>query len=285
MSYETAEKEKREFVGDGFIKCYADFQDFKEGETYWLEYIGDDKYNVRSDNLLGKTYHITPCQLYTIFKKQTWLEKQGEQKSLDDVVKEITKNKETAMSFLKSCGIMNANGELADEYKIEQGEQKSAENIEPEKPNYCHHEVDLSECSEEYRKAYYDGWNNCNQQHAQLKAEQKPAAWSEEDELHIRELESLVKQEWAIAECENDKDKIHKMSDLSFFLKTLKPQLKQEWSEEDEKFFKTALWHISYSISKGKSTDFHCDTTEWFKSLKNRYALKPSVSITKKDGE
>lgn len=77
-SYEIAEKEKHEFVGDGFIKCHANFQDFKEGETYWLEYLGNDNYNVRSDNLLGKTYHITPCQLYTIFKKQTWLEKQGE---------------------------------------------------------------------------------------------------------------------------------------------------------------------------------------------------------------
>ena len=51
------------------------------------------------------------------------------------------------------------------------------------KPNYCHHEVDLSGCSEEYRKAYYDGWNNCNQQHEQLKAEQKP--WSEEDEKDL----------------------------------------------------------------------------------------------------
>ena len=80
ISYEVAENEKREFVGDGFIKCYTDFQDFKEGNTYWLEYIGNDKYNVRSDNLLGKTYHITPCQLYTVFKKLTWLEKQGEKK-------------------------------------------------------------------------------------------------------------------------------------------------------------------------------------------------------------
>lgn len=79
-NYDKAEKEKSNFVGDGFIKCFANFLDFKEGETYWLEYIGDDKYNVRSDNLLGKTYHITPCQLYTIFKKLTWLEKQGEQK-------------------------------------------------------------------------------------------------------------------------------------------------------------------------------------------------------------
>lgn len=84
-SYKAAEDEKREFVGDGFIKCYADFQDFKEGETYWLEYVGNDNYNVRSDNLLGKTYHITPCQLYTIFKKQTWLEKQGEQKPTQEI--------------------------------------------------------------------------------------------------------------------------------------------------------------------------------------------------------
>ena len=86
-SYEIDEKEKREFVGDGFIKCYGNFQDFKEGETYWLEYVGNDNYNVRSDNLLGKTYHITPCQLYTIFKKMTWLEKQGDKKVLfsDDV--------------------------------------------------------------------------------------------------------------------------------------------------------------------------------------------------------
>lgn len=75
-SYKAAEDEKREFVGDGFVKCYADFQDFKDGETYWLEYVGNDNYNVRSDNLLGKTYHITPCQLYTVFEKQTWIEKQ-----------------------------------------------------------------------------------------------------------------------------------------------------------------------------------------------------------------
>lgn len=77
-NYDEAEKEKSDFVGDGFIKCSANFLDFKEGETYWLEYIGDDMYNVRSDNLLGKTYHITPCQLYTVFKKLTWIEKKGD---------------------------------------------------------------------------------------------------------------------------------------------------------------------------------------------------------------
>jgi hypothetical protein len=53
-----------------------------------------------------------------------WLEKQDEYKSLDDVAKEVVKDKDAAISFLKSTGIMNENGELADEYKIEQGEQK-----------------------------------------------------------------------------------------------------------------------------------------------------------------
>lgn len=60
-----------------------------------------------------------------------------------------------------------------------------------EKPNYCHHEVDLSNCSEEYRKAYYDGWNNCNQQHEQLKAEQKPA-WNEDDEKAINDIMWII---------------------------------------------------------------------------------------------
>jgi len=47
-----------------------------------------------------------------------------------------------------------------------------------------------------------------------------------------------------------------------------KEQKPAEWSDDDEKFFKTALWHISYSVSNGKSTDIHCDTTDWLKSLK-----------------
>lgn len=65
-------------------------------------------------------------------------------------------------------------------------EKKELKKIE-QKPAFCHHEVDLSGCSEEYRKAYYDGWNNCNQQHSQLKAEQKPA-WSEKNEEYLQNM-------------------------------------------------------------------------------------------------
>ena len=51
------------------------------------------------------------------------------------------------------------------EYLLEKQGEQSVE------PKWCHHKVDLSDCSEEYRKAYYDGWNNCNIQHLQREAE------------------------------------------------------------------------------------------------------------------
>ena len=86
-----------------------------------------------------------------------------------------------------------------------------------------------------------------SQEDAYELVEQK-SSWSEEDELHIKELERLVKQVWAIAEHENDKETIHKMSDLSFFLKTLKPQLKQEWSEEDIDNIKNIIFLCNNSI-------------------------------------
>lgn len=39
------------------------------------------------------------------------------------------------------------------------------------KPNYCHHDVAETGWTEDYRKGFYDGWNNCNIQHSLLKEE------------------------------------------------------------------------------------------------------------------
>lgn len=61
------EKEKSDFVSGKFLYCRGSFLDFKEGETYWLEYIGDDNYIGRSDNVLNQKFHITPRLLYTWF--------------------------------------------------------------------------------------------------------------------------------------------------------------------------------------------------------------------------
>ena len=60
-------------------------------------------------------------------KVLAWLEKQGEQKTVDEIAKEVCKNKESATAFLKSAGIMNEKGELAEQYR--QGEQKSIDDL------------------------------------------------------------------------------------------------------------------------------------------------------------
>lgn len=66
-SYEIAEKEKYNFVSGHFIECRKSFNEFKEDNSYWLEYIGDDNYIGRSDNVLNQKFHITPRQLFTLF--------------------------------------------------------------------------------------------------------------------------------------------------------------------------------------------------------------------------
>ena len=69
-SYEIAEKEKYNFVSGQFIECRKSFNEFKEDNSYWLEYIGNDNYIGRSDNILNQKFHITPRQLYCLFTQE-----------------------------------------------------------------------------------------------------------------------------------------------------------------------------------------------------------------------
>lgn len=67
---ELADKEKNDFVSGQFLQCKLSFDEFKEGEHYWLEYVGDDMYVGRSDNILNQKFHITPRQLFTLFSQK-----------------------------------------------------------------------------------------------------------------------------------------------------------------------------------------------------------------------
>ena len=69
-SYDIAEKEKYDFVSGRFIKCRKSFDEFKEDTSYWLEYVGNDNYIGRSDNILNQKFHITPRQLYCLFTQE-----------------------------------------------------------------------------------------------------------------------------------------------------------------------------------------------------------------------
>ena len=52
-----------------WLECVKSFQDFKQGEYYWLEALPNNQYNVRSDNLFGKTYTITDDELISNFRQ------------------------------------------------------------------------------------------------------------------------------------------------------------------------------------------------------------------------
>lgn len=98
-----------------------------------------------------------------------------------------------------------------------------------QKPNYCHHEVDETGWTEEYRKAYYDGWNNCNMQHEQLKADQKPVEWSEKDKIIIEGACNALET--------------YGHTKLASMLKSLRPQSKRELSKKDKKILQS-LHHV-----------------------------------------
>lgn len=57
------ENEKYNYVSGKFLKCLLDFNIFKKGQNYWLEYIGNDTYIGRSDNILNEKVIIKPFQL------------------------------------------------------------------------------------------------------------------------------------------------------------------------------------------------------------------------------
>lgn len=43
------------------------------------------------------------------------------------------------------------------------------------------------------------------------------------------------------------------------------------WTDEDSKRMRDALWHISNSVTNGKSQDARRETTEWLKGLLDRF--------------
>ena len=184
-NYDEAEKEKDGFVGGGFIECQADFLDFKEGNTYWLEYIGDDKYNVRSDNLLGKTYHITPCQLYTVFKKLTWLEKQGKDKEINnfDVLPGLYKCVHRMFDGTPDGKLLFEVGNIykcLSKHDIAEFEVSYGHSVYLEDPVVCKHFIPFEKQGEQKR------------------------IWGKEDEIGLSDALWAIKQARTIAKDEND---------------------------------------------------------------------------------
>jgi len=103
--------------------------------------------------------------------------------------------------------------------------------------------------------------------------EQKPAEWSEEDEKIRRNLMSLLS-------CMRG-DRITEETYQKYYpwLKSLRPQPKQEWSEEDEENLKAVIHNVEFSytlVTDKMVKDFAAKLIAWLNSLRNRVTWKPS---------
>ena len=132
---------------------------------------------------------------------------QKEQKPIEDVVKDITKNKESAIKFLKSAGIMDDNGELAEIYRSEQ------------KPADYDHEM-WKNC-----EANFEGGKKEVIDHPEKYGLQKLAEWSEEDKDYY---DTIVRKLEVIGDDSGLSDNQIK------FLREHCPLHRSEWNEEDE---------------------------------------------------
>lgn len=52
------------------------------------------------------------------------------------------------------------------------------------------------------------------------------------------------------------------------------------WSEEDERMFKSALWHIKNSCGNGGKNSGEFEVYNWFKSLKERVGCEENCTTT-----
>ena len=159
------------------------------------------------------------------------LKKAKDGKPIEEIFPELTTNERIIKEIRGFLCWANERGSITNyQFKSwiswleKQGEQK------PIEPNWVHHKVDLSDCSEEYCKAYYDGWNNCNQQHAQLEAEQNPA-WNEEDEQMLQDIISGLKSVEHIIFTHDSQGKTQIQSRINW-LKSLRPQ--NRWKPSDK---------------------------------------------------
>ena len=266
---EEAEKEKNDYVSGQFLYCKGSFNEFKEGESYWIEYIGNDTYIGRSDNILNQKFHITPRQLYTWLDPRH-LEKQDEQKlnancllswseidekmlqSLEGIVKDYWAKAEQEKNEIKIREASNVSYFLKTIQKSPLCWIKCSDGLPNRDGTYL--VVTDGRHNDVYDMARYDsieGWYKASeiiywmpipQLNNKSIIEQKPAdniekPWSEDDNRHFERILKELKNQWQRPSNRPYLDEI--VSDY-YWLKSIKDrvQLKQEYVEQQVKYRK-----------------------------------------------
>ena len=262
VNFDEAEQEKYDFVSGQFIECRKSFNEFKEDNSYWLEYIGDDNYIGRSDNILNQKFHITPRQLFTLF---TWQHRPKEDnnvneetnapteygKYVDECLNEASKhffsNGEDAYSVADLFYAGVRCGKSWFEKQAEQEPQLKEGNFYKCIKSY--HYIGVVEYWFDEGKVYFcekDGYLrldpyhlikvcDCENWQNYFRPYIGKSVWSEEDEIGLGDALWAIKQARTIAKDEND------MGNLWYaekWLKSLRPQ--NTWKPSDDEIEKAS---------------------------------------------
>lgn len=299
VNFDEAEQEKYDFVSGQYIECRASFNEFKEDNSYWLEYIGDDNYIGRSDNILNQKFHITPRQLFTLFTQQHCPKEDNTNeetnapteygKYVDECLNEASKhffsNGEDAYSVADLFYAGVRCGKSWFEKQAEQEPQLKEGNFYECIKSY--HYIGVVEYWFDEGKVYFcekDGYLrldpyhlikvcDCENWQSYFRPYIGKSVWSEEDEIGLGDTLWAIKQARTIAKDEND------MGNLWYaenWLKSIKSRisLKQEWSEEEiekaaQEWESKAIFNPFYMTMDGdKPTGVKQDITTHKESFK-----------------
>ena len=135
-----------------------------------------------------------------------YLEKQGakvkfkEQKTIEEIAKEVCKDKASAMVFLKSAGIMNEKGELAEQYRQDEQKPKTiflkfrkGDKITNGEDTYT---IDFIDKDCYWMKEYDCITIPFEYQHHWELVEQKPTEWHREDEQNLNACLGYISDEF-----------------------------------------------------------------------------------------
>ena len=154
----------------------------------------------------------------------------GEQKTVDEIAKEVCKDKASAVDFLKSAGIMNEKGELAEQYREDEQNLNAWTEDDEKQARQIERIVSNDGCTQKLQKQISD-WFKSLKDKILLQPKQE---WSEEDEkMRAAVLQLITDSEkensWNCVYC-NDKE-IY-FSDIIAWLNFLR--LKSQWKPSEE---------------------------------------------------
>ena len=198
-------------------------------------------------------------------KVLAWLEKQGEHANFRNKIQigdKVTRNEDGVLVNLSQLNrvakkqgeqkpIVNDNAKEMFIKALERVEEQNAKGYK------------LTDCD---KNSWWEDFKN----YTSCTIEQKPTGWSEKLIADVFEMVGLAK---IVREQENDAlTRALQFAMIELAKYSVVPQIRQEWSEEDEDY----RLNVNVAVDDYFEDGYAKELRDWLKSLKHRYTRKPS---------